>query len=232
MATDRELMRMHVEALFTHDANGRMVRVNEPGGARAPRFFLGRTAHGGVWRFRDDLDDAVVRELDALCRAEPAGDEFLAAPYGAAPYEALLARHAPVERTEAGPAYVCPPELGDASGVVRVTEQNTGLLRPHLEAWLGDVPTRQPMRAVVVDGRAVSLCASVRITPAADEAGVETARDFRGRGHAARAVAAWAAEVRGLGRVPLYSTSWRNTASQALARSLRLRRFGADLHIT
>jgi hypothetical protein len=37
-------MRLHVEALFTCDAAGRFIAVNEPAGAVAPRFFLGRTA--------------------------------------------------------------------------------------------------------------------------------------------------------------------------------------------
>ncbi|HVG44817.1 MAG TPA: GNAT family N-acetyltransferase [Longimicrobium sp.] len=86
--------------------------------------------------------------------------------------------------------------------------------------------------AVVEDGRAVAVCSSVRITDAAREAGVETAPGFRGRGHAARAVAAWAVAVRRMGAIPLYSTSWSNAASQGVARKLGLRMFGADLHIT
>lgn len=64
------------------------------------------------------------------------------------------------------------------------------------------------------------------------EAGVETARPYRGRGYAARVVAAWAREVRDMGRVPLYSTSWKNEASRAVARKLALICFGNDLHIT
>ena len=44
--SDRELMPMHVEALFTHDAEGRMRTVNEPGGGKAPRFFFGRDGRG------------------------------------------------------------------------------------------------------------------------------------------------------------------------------------------
>lgn len=232
MIGDRERMRMHVDALFTHDAAGRMLRVNEPGGKDAPRFFLGRTAHGSVWRFRHDVDDGVARELEALCRAEPHGDEFLHPPHGAAPYQALLARAAPVERTWTGPAYCFPsPASTGTSGAVRITRDNAELLRPHLEAWLGDVASAQPMLAVVDGSAAVCVCCSVRITPRAHEAGVETAPAFRGRGHAARAVAAWAAAVAATGAVPLYSTSWENTASQAVARTLGLRRFGTDLHI-
>jgi mono/diheme cytochrome c family protein len=67
---------------------------------------------------------------------------------------------------------------------------------------------------------------------AAHEAGVETAASCRGRGYAAPVVAAWARAVRDVGRVPLYSTSWRNEASRAVARKLGLVCFGSDLHIT
>ncbi len=225
-------MRMHVDALFTHDARGRMLRVNEPGGKPAPRFFLGRTAHGNVWRFRHDLDEGLVRQLESLCRAEPPGDEFLPPPHGTGPYRELLDQASPVEAAWAGPAFCFPPDAGTASGAVLVTEQFADLLRPHLQAWTGGVLTRQPMLAVLHDGQAVALCASVRVTAAAHEAGVETAPAFRRRGYAARAVRAWAAAVRELGRVPLYSTSWDNAASRAVAGRLGLRRFGADLHIT
>ena len=229
---DRELMRLHVETLFTHTPEGRMVRVNEPQGRIAPRFFLGRTAHGNEWRFRYDLPDALVQELEAVCSAEPAGGEFLFTPYGSVRYEELLARTAPIERMWAGPAYHFPGELPEPSNTVRVTEKNADLLRPHLAEWLGDIALRQPMLAFLIGGRAVSVCCSVRTTSGAHEAGVETASEFRGHGYATKAVAAWAGVVRGMNRIPLYSTSWENTASQSLARRLGLKQYGADLHIT
>ena len=72
----------------------------------------------------------------------------------------------------------------------------------------------------------------MRITPRAHEAGVETAAECRGRGHAAAVVARWAAAVREQGAEPLYSTSWRNKASRAVARKLGLVPVGRDLHIT
>lgn len=227
-----ELMRIQAEALFTHDARGRISRVNEPGGARAPRFFLGRTAEGSVWRFRDDLDDAICRDLETACHRERLGDEHLEAPHGLPIFEEILARDAPIQRTEAGPAYRFPLELPTPTNTVVVTSANADVLRPHLEPWLDDVAHQRLLLAYVRDGRAVSVCGSVRDHPRAHEAGVGTAPEFRGHGYAVHAVAAWAAAVRQLGRIPLYSTSWKNVASQAVARKLGLVRYGTDLHIT
>ena len=225
-------MRIQIETLFTHDRRGRMVQVNEPDGKAAPRFFLGRTAMGKVWRFRNDIDDELANELASACRREAEGDDFEAPPHGATPYEKLLARSAPIQRREAGPAYRFPEELATPSGTVAITPENIDLLRPHLEDWLGDIALRQHAMAFLVEGRAVSVCCSVRIAPIAHEAGVETAKEFRGRGYASRVVSAWANAVRGAGRIPLYSTSWENRASLGVARKLGLVRFGSDLHIT
>jgi RimJ/RimL family protein N-acetyltransferase len=88
------------------------------------------------------------------------------------------------------------------------------------------------MFALTVGREAVSVCASVRRTGAGHEAGVETVPAHRGRGYAAQVTLAWAAAVRALGRVPLYSTSWSNERSRAVARKLGLICFGSDLHIT
>ena len=68
----------------------------------------------------------------------------------------------------------------------------------------------------------------MRITPEVHEAGVETSASARGRGFPPAVVAAWARAVRELGAEPLYSTSWENTASQAVARKLGLIPYAAD----
>jgi hypothetical protein len=232
VTSHRELMRLHVEALFTHDAEGRLVRVNEPDGAPAPRFFLGRTAEGGVRRFRHDVGDDLRRELEAASEDDALPGNVLDSPTSASPYEDILARSAPVQRTWAGPAFCFPKGLPASIGTVPITEGNAQLLRPLLEAWIPDVGLCQPMFALAVDGHAAAVCASVRRTSMAHEAGVETAPPYRGRGYAAQVVTAWARAVREMGRVPLYSTSWQNEASRAVARKLGLIRFGSDLHIT
>jgi RimJ/RimL family protein N-acetyltransferase len=233
--TLRELMAMHVAALFTLDAGGRMLRGNEPTGKVAPRFFLGRTPEGNVWRFRHDQGDDVVRAIDALCRAEIATDELLRPPYGATRYRDVLDRFAPVERVEMGPAFRFPAVLeqpADTTDVVIVTRENADVLRLYLSPWLEDVAIGQPLLALLRDGHAVSVCGSVRLTDHAYEAGVETHPEFRGQGFAPRVVSAWARAVRAMGRIPLYSTSWENLASRTVAAKVGLVRYGTDLHIT
>jgi hypothetical protein len=225
-------MRMHVEALFVLDAAGRLVRGNEPGGGPAPRFFIGRTMEGNRCWFRHDLDSGLVAALEASSLGEAGGAAFLERVQRGAEYESLLATAAPVQRRWSGPAYHFPDTLPRAPLVVRVTEANAGILRPHLEPWLPDVAMGTLMMAVVVGGEAVAVCGSVRITETAHEAGVETAPAFRCLGHGAQAVAAWGRVVFESGRIPLYSTSWENTASLALARRLGLVHFGSELHIT
>jgi hypothetical protein len=66
MLSDRQLIEIQTNTLFTHDNAGRIVAVNEPDGAAAPRFFLGRTVEGNVWRFRHDLPEHLIQQLNAF----------------------------------------------------------------------------------------------------------------------------------------------------------------------
>jgi RimJ/RimL family protein N-acetyltransferase len=84
----------------------------------------------------------------------------------------------------------------------------------------------------VQDGRAISICRSVRIGPQAHEAGIETLPQHRGNGYAPIVASAWATTVNEIGCIPFYSTSWNNLASQAVARKLGMRPYGVTFHIT
>jgi GNAT superfamily N-acetyltransferase len=232
--TDLELMNIHVRALFTHDERSRLLCVNEPGGdvVPAPRLFVGRTQSGNVWRFRSDLPESLIEELEALCADESAGVEFGGKPRNVEAYVRLLEGHAPVCDMEAGPAYQFVEYVEPSRPLHSVTEASAGLLRGGFEELIDELPDWQPFVAVVLDGRAVSVCRSVRITRAAHEAGVETLPDFRGKGYAKDVTAGWARLVQSAGATPMYSTSWENSASQAVAKRLRLALYGADFHIT
>jgi GNAT acetyltransferase len=231
MLRDRDLMELHVEALFAHDDHGRLLHVNDPNAADAPRFFLGQTADGSVVRFRRGITTDLERELKAAATAAMQAAPSLDSPIDAAPYRAILDRSAPSGEIWTGPAFAFPSSLPEHVQAFRVTPVNSHVLEAHLAPWIPDVTTCAPMIAVAVDGQALAVCASVRRTRKAREAGVETAVGFRRCGYAAAAATEWARAVREEGRVPLYSTSWKNEASRALARKLGLLPFGSDLHI-
>jgi hypothetical protein len=227
-----DLALKRVEALYRHDDRGRLTSINQWDGGAAPRFFLMRTVGGAICRFRADLPDGLVARLEALCGREPAGDLSGKLPARYAEYLAFLSSHAPVDRVWAGPAYMSTRDPPPSALPVEVGDDNLHLLLGGFEDWVPDVPHRRPFLAMIENDRAVSLCASVRISDAVHCAGVETRADHRHRGHAVNAVAGWARAVRSLGAAPFYSTSWDNVASQGVARRLQLSLVGVDLHLS
>lgn len=228
--SDSDWLDLHLDALFVHDERGRILTRKALDGGPAPRFFLGRTPDGNCWRFRDDVPDAVVERLEALCDGEPAPTDLRTPPRNEERYREVLADHAPITEAWSGPAYRFPAALPPtAPDVVRLTAGNAHLLRGgDLEPWLEDIGHSEPLVALVREDRAVSVCGSVRITPEAHEVGVETSAGARRRGFAVAVVAAWARTVREIGAEPLYSTSWENAASQAVARKLNLIPYASD----
>jgi RimJ/RimL family protein N-acetyltransferase len=207
--------------------------VNEPGGGDlAPRLFLGRTRAGNLWRFRADLPEILIGELEPLCLDEPVGQEFHSKPRHFEAYVRLLETHAPVQKLWMGPAYHFTQYLEPSRPLLAITETNAEKLQGGFEELVAELPGWQPFLAIIEEGKAVSVCRSVRITPEAHEAGVETLPEFRGKGYAKEVVAGWARLVQSMGVMPLYSTSWENTASQAVAKKLHLVPFGATFHVT
>jgi hypothetical protein len=234
MLTDLEFMILHVCALFTHDARSRILFVNEPDSATAPApgLFLGRTQAGNVWRIRADLPESLTQELDLLCADEPAlNADFRVPPRHAERYLRLLVNHASFEKVSAGPAYYFPVDVSPLRQPVAVTEKDSENLGGGFEKLVAELPTWQPFVVLMDEGHAVSVCRSVRITPKVHEAGVETLPDFRGKGYARDVTAEWARQVRAVGAIPLYSTSWENTSSQAVARKLGLACYGTDFEV-
>jgi hypothetical protein len=128
--------------------------------------------------------------------------------------------------------YAFPRDVVPSALPTMIGEKNAHLLRGTFEGWLPDVPHRQPFVAMVEDGHAVSICASVRISEKVHCGGVETHATYRHRGHAVNVVAGWAIAVRSTGAAPFYSTSWDNIASQRVAARLRLSLVGVYFHVT
>jgi hypothetical protein len=210
-----------------------MCRVNEPAGACAPRFFFARSADANLWRCRDDLPEATVLTLERLAADEPVRGELRGEPTHLEAFRAAL--DVQTASFSSGPAYRFPDELPPVGvPVTRVQRSDLPLLR--LLPWDLDETARtfesfEPLVAMIEQGHAVSLCHSARLTDRAAEAGIETLAAYRRRGHATAVVAGWALAVRATGRIPLYSTSWQNLASQALAGKLGLIQYGTTLSL-
>ena len=230
--SDLELAQMQAVALFVHDERGRLLRVNEPDpNDPAPRFFLARTAAGNLWRTRFDLPPDLATALERLAADEPVVRDLQEPARHTAEYSALLRQHAPLRNIDAGPAYYL-PELDPPTETVPITPANAALLEAHYPYTRSRHAELAPVVVCVADGVAVAVCCSARMTAQVAEAGVYTVESYRGRGYAAETVRGWAAAIRAMGRLPLYSTSWANTASQAVARKLRAVQYAVDFSLT
>lgn len=228
-----DLLTQRVETLYVTGERGRIVCTNEWDARPAPRFHVMLTAYGAIARCRGDVPDDLAHELEAICRHEPACAPGPGLPAGRTELLEALGDHAGIEQVWCGPAYLLPSNARlEAGTVVPIDQGNAQLLEHGFADWLADAPHRQPFVAVVDDGRAAAICASVRISPAVHCAGVETHADHRRRGFALRAVAGWAEAVRALGATPFYSTSWDNIASQRVAGRLGFEMVGVDFHVT
>jgi RimJ/RimL family protein N-acetyltransferase len=229
-------MELHTAALFHHDEAGRITGTNDgnPPGI-APRLYLGRTRNGNVWRFRDEVPDDLAAKLTSILEVEPIAYDLRQPPASLSFLRELLERAEPEDTVDLGPAFTFPATIQEAVGVAKIDEANVQIVRAHFPdhyPWLADeFPIRQPITAIIRDGVAVSICYSARLTSEAAEAGVDTATAHRGQGFAVLVVSAWASAIRRTGRIPLYSTSWENLASQRVATKLGLVPYGSDLSI-
>ena len=235
MAVNLSWLEKRADTLFQYDARHRMTITNEWDGRPAPRFYLGLSSQGSVCRFRYDVAADIVQQLAVLAaRAaiEPDGRKL---PLQHKAYLSLLAEPQQPAHYNAGPVYRFPRQLPTVddpnTNVASITESNGNLLEPYMPDWLPDVPHRSPFQVTLLEGGAVSVCASVRISASLHEAGVETATGYRSRQYAQQAVISWASAVRQQKAEPVYSTSWDNIASQALARSLGLQIVALDYSI-
>ena len=232
--SDYQFMELAVDALFTHDPDSCIRQVNEPDGALAPRFFLGHTPEGNLWRFRYDLHPDTRRKLEALAAAEPVGSDLQAEPRNLEAFLAVLREDQAIQPVYCGPAYRFPHALPTPANVTPITRANLQVLRrmvPDLDDVARNFEAGQPTVAVLEDNVAVSVCYSSRLTERVAHAGVETLEAYRGRGHATAVVAGWAWAVRTMGRIPVYGTTWDNLASQGVARKLRLIRYGTEFSV-
>jgi hypothetical protein len=207
---------LQLETLFEFGRDRRIVSTREPNPGPGPAFFLVRTATDCAWAVRVDIPSNIAEQLVRLAKEERPTSDFQTAPINANLYVSLLPGI-----VTSGPAFTFREVTPQFSDVVAV--EDVRLLQKSFRGWLDDeLPERSPVMAVVRNGQAISICFCARRSHAAAEAGVETAAAFRGQGLAMRVTAAWAQTIRSSGRLAIYSTSWSNKSSLAVARKLDL----------
>jgi GNAT superfamily N-acetyltransferase len=184
-------------------------------------FALIRGGENSAWAVRDDVPAKLIAEIDELVRSEPTG-HVEQDPINAESYRSLVGGN----RIESGPAFEFPDSVGRPEGVDFV--QDPALLSGEIADLADEIDGRAPVLAILDDDRAVSVCHCARRSEDAAEAGLYTLENYRGRGLGPRVTAAWSQAIRESGRIPLYSTSWRNAASLSVATKLGLRMYASD----
>ena len=228
-----ELLRQHADVLFDMDSEGRLVGLNEPGDDAPPRLFLarGRVSHE-IW-FRADVEAATAEACRAMAQVLPRWDGERSDESLFEPLRAALARDTPVTSESSGPAYRFGERVDlalDAEATV-IDDRTAHLLERCFPYTRTVLAARSPVVGVILDGWVVSVCFSARQRLTASEAGVATEERYRGRGLASLVVSRWREAIEKSGRQPLYSTSWDNLASRAVAGKLRLTAYAETLSL-
>lgn len=208
--TDRELLRLHVEAVWDitlPPIDPSRDEITVSAGEPPWSVYVATLGDGSavtIWR----ADTSADQRPALLAQARGAGVVW---------DEAHAMRR---EVVFAAPGVVAP---GHSSQRARELGEDDAALVDAFEAGSASYFLNQrtsPCVGVVVDGRLVSVAHSSRQTAEAYELGVDTLPDARRRGYAADAVARWTELVRQRGLTPMYSAFAWNEASLHLAQSV------------
>jgi GNAT superfamily N-acetyltransferase len=231
--TELDWLTLQIHSLYQHDSVGRIVNYAGPPGdqGKAPFVFFGRTVLGNLWRVRAGLPDALTRDLFRFAAAEAVVPDLERKPERWAAMRSRIEEFETINIEFAGPAFRFPNviEGGDEATLMRPGDEER--IAASMPGFDGPIEDRDPMFAMIREERPVALAFCATVPGVACEVGVETSPGWRGHGFAGELVAAWAREMRSRGVEPLYSTSWENAASRAVARKLDLILYASDLHL-
>jgi RimJ/RimL family protein N-acetyltransferase len=174
---------------------------------------LVRTAEQNIWRTSASLPEPLAAQAVALLAEEPVVSDFSAEPRCAAALRRLLQRHVELASEYRGPAFALPEYPPEDDPEVEIDFAK-------LEA-----------RLRLASGHSASICESAAKSDHVVEAGLNTDASYRGLGYGPRVVRGWAQAVRRSNRLPLYSTSWDNSASRRVAQKLGAQCYGENFHL-
>ena len=228
------LAELHLDLLYETDRAGALLQPRDPA-VPSPLLHLVRTAEGNRFLLSAALTASERAQLQRELDGEPviAGpDQMESHPPLISVDGSVLTRNGRRLRQERGPAFLFPAALPLTAMPAEILPDVRGVGTVPELAWLRAATAGEHPLAVARNsaGEVVAVCHSGRSTLAAAEAGVETARYYRGRGLAGAVVLAWATAICAEGRLPLYSTQWTNQASRNVASKLGLVMYGEDFH--
>ncbi|PEJ57463.1 GNAT family N-acetyltransferase [Bacillus sp. AFS002410] len=224
MKSELHLMEMHSKVLFKHNEKGKITHINEPPYDIAPRFYIGSTREGNVIKYLDCLNEEDLSILEKVL------NENSSVPF--VNILQILSKNNQIDDLWIGPAYVFEQVSEVSPRAVKINNSNKQCLLPNFPYTYDELELKEPCYAIIENNIAVSICCSARQTDEASEASVYTLEDFRGKEYGVIVSKAWAADIQSQGRIALYSTSWDNYASQAVARKLKLVHYGTDIHFS
>ena len=230
MGLDR--LDQHVRSLYVHNQADDIIAINQWDGGTVPFFHYTWWRDGYIYRFREDLPADLRDEFRAMFASEDLSRDCFSAPRHAEACAQHLATFGQINTTWHGLAfYRMEPLTLSVQPTKSIGADAESMLNGDLAPWRPDLEHRSPFVVALEDSEAAAVCASVRITDAAHQAGLETKPSQRRRGYGSAAVRRWTNEVLDLGALPIYSTSRQNLASQKLAKALGYQLFAYDFYI-
>jgi len=230
-----ERLEMGSATSFVFDAAGRMLRVTDPDGSPAPRFFIAECEEGNIFHLRHDVGARTAEAIGKLVRTEPPLKDRDGVPIHMKDYVALLEAESPVKKQQIELGYHLPNDLNyahDARVVLSGTSEGDALYRdlatrgvPQGLREMGFKDENEfwaPWCATFHEGEIAAVAFAARLGPEGAATGVATAPAFRGKGLAAAAVASWSSHHELANRWLVYSHNRDNHASRRVAEKLGL----------
>jgi len=230
-ALERRLVNSRPGLLFRTDSSGMLLGINEPGQPKndqAPIVYICLDGGSLVIRHKSGLPPAWLLHLKREMEAAAVGGKYIVARMEKILHVAAMALGTKVA-IEHGPAFYIPQMEDRVTEVIEVTASNRDCLEPVFAYTAAHLESIQPCMAIIVDGKAVAICRTVRRTSLAVECGVHTLEPYRKRGFAFECVHSWAKKVQTEGLIPCYSTHEENKASLALAKKMEMIRYATDI---
>jgi hypothetical protein len=235
------LLAIQLRTLFVLTGAGKIERENDPDHSPGPRLWLAGCAAGNVAAVSRDVAD----EIAALAATEPPFARPERTPRYLDRYLDLLSRDAPVVRETFGSIYKLPHHVQYECRVELIDDESHEGRRVHeflsahgMPDGLAELGFRsvsdlwRPWCIARVDGVVASVAFAARLSDVGAELGVATVKAFRGRGHAAAAVAGWSRLPALQSRELFYSADGGNVSSHRVAARLALRSLGASLRLS